>query len=150
MGSWQGILALLAIAWALQCAGTLVQVRRYRDAFRELSNGWSDGWMGAGKGGSAWRGAALAMVVVGPDERVRRAVTIRGRTVFARAERLSHLEGMTTATLRETAGQAPRDAVQAALLSALDQIATVRAAQEARAETSAHVSHSENWADAPA
>lgn len=150
MWGWQGILALLVLAWTLQCAGTLVQVRRYRAAFRELSNGWSDGWMGAGKGGSALRGAALAMVVMGPDERIRRVVSIRGRTVFAQAERLAHLEGMTAEALREEATRTPRDAVSAALLSALDQIATVRAAQAARAQKSAQAHADEDWAEAPA
>lgn len=133
MWGWQGVLALLALAWTLQCAGTIVQVRRYRAAFRELSNGWSDGWMGAGKGGGALRGAALAMVVMGPDERIRCAVAIRGRTVFARAERLAHLEGLSADALRETAARTPKDALSLALLSALGQIGTVRAAQEARA-----------------
>lgn len=149
MWGWQTVLGLLAIAWALQCAGTLVQVRRYRDAFRELSTTWSDGWMGVGKGGGALRGAALVLLVVGPDDRLRRVVTIRGRTVFARAERLDHLEGRSVEALRREAEATSRSPLSAALLSALSQVEGVRRAQDARAETEA-ANETETWRTATA
>lgn len=126
MWSWQGVLALLAVAWALQCVGTLIQVRRYRAAFRELSSGWSDGWMGVGRGGSRLQAGAIVMAVVAPDETVRRAVAIRGRTVFARAVRLTELEDRPVSAVRRDAAASPRDPTAKALLGALDQVALVR------------------------
>jgi glucitol operon activator protein len=134
MWSWQTVLALLAFAWFLQCIGTLVQIRRYRAAFRELSNGWSDGWMGVGKGSSLIKGGAVVMIVVAPDETVRRAVVLKGRTVFAKAERIGRLEGRRIGTIRQEASADPKDPVSAGILGALDQIAGARTRSGAVAE----------------
>ncbi len=131
MWSWQTVLALLAFAWFLQCIGTLVQIRRYRAAFRELSSGWSDGWMGVGKGSSVFRGGAVVMIVVAPDETVRRAVVLKGRTVFAKAERIARLEGRRIASVRQEASADPKNPVSAGILGALDQIAGARAGRGA-------------------
>jgi DNA-binding transcriptional regulator of glucitol operon len=135
MWGWQGILALLAVAWLLQCAGTLIQIQRYRGAFRELSSTWSDGWMGAGRGGRFLQAGSIAMIVVSPDERVRRVVAITGRTVFARAERIELYEGLTPAALRAEAERSPKRPVSIAMIAALDQIETVRGNQAARASS---------------
>lgn len=132
MWGWQGVLALLAAAWLLQCVGTWVQIRRYREAFRALSSGWSDGWMGAGKGGRFPRAGVIAMIVVAPDETVRRVVAIAGRTVFAKAERFERFEGLSVRALRGELARAPKDAMASAVAAALDQVETVRANRTAR------------------
>ncbi|MBB3935728.1 transcriptional regulator GutM [Aureimonas phyllosphaerae] len=129
MTGWQIALALLALAWALQCVGTMIQVRRYRDAFRDLSGSSDDGWMGVGKGGGALRGAAIAMITVSPEGRVCRATSLEGRTVFAKARRLSDLEGRPMTDVRAEAGTRRREPLAAAILSALDQIDQTRARQ---------------------
>lgn len=127
MWGWQGVLALLVAAWLLQCVGTWVQIRRYRAAFRELSSAWSDGWMSAGRGGRFPRAGAIAMIVVAPDETVRRVVVIAGRTVFAKAERIERFEGLSMRALRGEAAGTPKGSTAIAVLAALDQIETVRA-----------------------
>ncbi|WP_279482157.1 transcriptional regulator GutM [Aureimonas sp. SK2] len=129
MTGWQVALALLALAWALQCVGTVIQVRRYRDAFRDLSNSSDDGWLGVGKGGGALKGAAIAMIVVAPDGTVRRATSLQGRTVFAKARRLEELEGRSASDVRSDAEGRRREPLAAAILSALDQVAQVRSRQ---------------------
>ncbi|RIY02032.1 transcriptional regulator [Aureimonas flava] len=129
MTGWQAALALLALAWTLQCVGTVIQVRRYRAAFRDVGASSQDGWLGVGKGGGALRGGAIAMIVVAPDGRVRRASSLQGRTVFAKARRLHELEGRSTADLRVEAEARRREPLGAAILSALDQVAQARARQ---------------------
>ena len=133
MWNWQTILALLALAWCLQCVGTVFQVRRYRAAFRELSSGWTDGWMGVGKGNAVLSGGAIVMIVVAPDETVRRAVVLRGRTVFARATRLPEIEGRQVASVRSETEAGPWGPVRTAILGALDQVEKARAAGAAPA-----------------
>ena len=135
MTGWQIALALLALAWALQCVGTVIQVRRYRDAFRDLSGSSDDGWMGVGKGGGALRGAAIAMITVSPDGRVRRATSLEGRTVFAKARRLPDLEGRTMADVRAEAGTRRREPLAAAILSAFDQIDQARSRRSPEPDT---------------
>ncbi|WP_062205216.1 transcriptional regulator GutM [Aureimonas sp. AU12] len=132
MWGWQGVLMLLAAAWLLQCVGTWVQIQRYRSAFRELSSGWADGWMGAGKGGRFPRAGAIAMIVVAPDDTVRRVVVIAGRTVFAKAERLAAYEGLPVQALRRETAGSPKSSTRQAIVAALDQIETVRANRTAR------------------
>jgi glucitol operon activator protein len=128
MWGWQGVLSLLALAWLLQCVGTWIQVRRYRAAFRELASGWSDGWMGAGKGGRFPQAGAIAMLTVAPDNTVRRVVVMKGRTVFAKAERVSRFEGLSVRSLRELIETDRRNSAAVAVAAALDQVERVRGA----------------------
>ncbi|WP_061931776.1 transcriptional regulator GutM [Aureimonas sp. AU22] len=134
MTGWQAALALLALAWALQCVGTVIQVGRYRAAFRDVGSSSTDGWMGVGKGGGALRGGAIAMIVVAPDGRVRRATSLQGRTVFAKARRLHELEGRLASDLRNDAEGRRREPLAAAILSALDQVAQARSRQAQAAD----------------
>ncbi|WP_427025616.1 transcriptional regulator GutM [Aureimonas ureilytica] len=129
MAGWQIALALLALAWALQCVGTFVQIGRYRAAFRDVSGSSDDGWLGIGKGGGALKGAAIAMIVVAPDGRIRRATSLQGRTVFAKARRLDRLEGRLASDVRGEAEAQRRKPLSAAILSALDQVRQVRERQ---------------------
>lgn len=128
MWSWQVILALLALAWMLQCWGTFVQIRRYRDAFRHLSSQYSDGWMGAGKSGGGFRRGAIVMAVAAPDGTLRRVVALQGRTIFAHFQPIARFEGLSLAQARASASAEaqPKRPLERALLTALDQIETVR------------------------
>lgn len=126
MWSWQVILALLALAWMLQCWGTFVQIRRYRDAFRHLSSEYSDGWMGAGKSGGGFRRGAIVMAVAAPDGTLRRVVALQGRTIFARFQPVARFEGLSLTQARAGAEAQPKHPLERALLTALDQIETVR------------------------
>lgn len=139
MWSLQGALALLVVAWLLQCVGTWIQIRRYRSAFRELSSGWADGWMGAGRGGRFPRAGAIAMIVIAPDDTIRRVVVIAGRTVFAKAVRHESFEGLTVGALRTRMAEPGRDATKLAIASALDQVEAVRAKRTEREATGALV-----------
>lgn len=126
MWSWQVILALLALAWMLQCWGTFVQIRRYRDAFRHLSSEYSDGWMGAGKSGGGFRRGAIVMAVAAPDGTLRRVVALEGRTIFAHFQPVTRFEGLSLPQARASAQARPKRPLERALLTALDQIETVR------------------------
>ena len=139
MWSLQGALALLVVAWLLQCVGTWVQIKRYRSAFRELSSGWDDGWMGAGRGGKFPRAGAIAMIVIAPDETIRRVVVIAGRTVFAKATRLRAYEGLTVAGLRAETADPGKDPTRLAIVAALDQVEAVRAKRTEREASAALV-----------
>ena len=126
MWSWQVILALLALAWMLQCWGTFVQIGRYRDAFGHLSSEYSDGWMGAGKSGGGFRRGAIVMAVAAPDGTLRRVVALEGRAIFARFRPIARFEGLSLAEARAGAAAQPKRPLERALLTALDQIETVR------------------------
>ena len=136
MLSWQVALGLLVVAWLLQSAGTIVQIRRFRAAMRELSGEWSDGWLGAGKAGGGLASGAMAMLVASPDGHVRRAVVIRGRTIFAKAERLRAFEGLPLSGFETAANRLAGKATARALILAAEQVRAMRAKRpEATAPT---------------
>ncbi|MDX7952098.1 transcriptional regulator GutM [Lichenihabitans sp. Uapishka_5] len=99
MPLWQIALLALVGAWALQALGTYAQMRHFSATMGEVSRHWPDGFVGAGNGKATFGAGLILLLVVSPDRVVRRALVMRGRTVFARFARLPNLEGKPLGTL---------------------------------------------------
>jgi glucitol operon activator protein len=80
----QHAMALLALFWALQVAGSWVQWTHYRKALRQATARWGDGYLGMGKARSRIGFGVLALLEVDPRLNVRSLQVMTGATVFAR------------------------------------------------------------------
>lgn len=99
MPLWQLALVALVGAWALQACGTYVQMRHFSATMGDVARQWPDGFVGAANAKATFGAGLILLLVVSPDRVVRRALVMRGRTVFARFTRLPTLEGMPLAAL---------------------------------------------------
>lgn len=139
MAIWQLGLILLALVWLLQAAGTWVQMRHYRAVMGGISRQWSDGHLGAGTSRSALGKGVVLILVVGPDDIVRKLMVMEGRSVFARFEPREGFEGLQLAALRDLkpAPSGPKLAAargfSRALAQAVEQIERARERASARA-----------------
>ncbi len=100
MAIWQWGLLLLGIVWALQSLGVWLQMRHYSDVFKGITAKYQDGYVGAGNCRGRLGKGTIALVVVTPDLKVQRLLTMTGRSVFAKFHRHENLEGMTLDQLR--------------------------------------------------
>lgn len=132
MAVWQLGLVLLGVVWVLQALGTWIQMRHYRRVMGGISRQWSDGYLGAGNARSALGKGVILILVVGPDDVVRRLLLMEGRSVFARFEPRPEFEGMRLQALRDrepAAGDAKvfgSKGFKGALGQAVDQIDRAR------------------------
>lgn len=99
MPLWQLALMALVGAWALQALGTYVQMRHFGATMGDVARQWPDGYVGAGNAKATFGAGLILLLVVSPDRVVRRAMVMRGRTVFARFARVPALEGKPLALL---------------------------------------------------
>jgi len=101
MAIWQWGLLLLVFVWALQSLGVWLQMRHYSGVFKGITEKYEDGFVGAGNFRGRWFAkGTIALIVVTPDLVVRRAMTMSGRSVFAKFERHEEFEGMALDRLR--------------------------------------------------
>ena len=132
MALWQLGLILLAIVWVLQAVGTWAQMRHYRNVMGGISRQWNDGHLGAGNSRSILGKGIILILIIGPDDIVRRLMLMEGRSVFARFKVMEGFEGLRLATLRDPAlgGGSPklatRKGFRVALGQALEQIERAR------------------------
>ena len=82
--SWKTGLLLFAICWALQIAGTMLQMRHYRRGLGALEARWTDGYIGSGSARARFGRGAIMILVVSPAGIVRDALLMQGLTVWAK------------------------------------------------------------------
>lgn len=121
MPLWQIALLALIGAWALQAFGTYVQMRHFSATMGDVARQWPDGFVGAGNAKATFGAGLILLLVVSPDRVVRRAMMMRGRTVFARFARMPELEGKALAALPAEPGFRDK-AASGALAKATEQI----------------------------
>lgn len=121
MPLWQLALLALVCAWALQALGTFVQMRHFSSTMGDVARQWPDGYVGAGNAKSTFGAGLILLLVVSPDRIVRRAMVMRGRTVFARFSRMPGLEGKPLAALSDEPDFLDK-AASGALVKATEQI----------------------------
>ena len=100
MALWQIALIGLVVAWAAQSAGVWFQMQHYQKTFSALRTQWSDGVMGAGAAPGRFGKGVIALVVVSPENTVRRTCLMRGRTVLAKFTDLHEFDGRTLAEVK--------------------------------------------------
>ncbi len=107
--SWGTGLLLFGLCWALQIAGTVLQMRHYRSVLDRLSAQWQDGYVGTGSARARFGRGAITILVVSPSGAVRQALAMQGRTVWAKFKPLPALVGVDIAQFRTGSVFRPRD-----------------------------------------
>lgn len=129
MNFWQSALLVLGVLWALQSVGTYLQMRHYRRVLGDITTRWADGYVGVGVAKANFGRGVIAILVVGADERVREALVMEGRSVFAKFVSLPELAGVLAAELRAGARASSANRT-AAFRQALEQIDRLRAGDD--------------------
>ncbi|MGH3148151.1 MAG: transcriptional regulator GutM [Rubrobacter sp.] len=127
MGLGLSLILLLAGLWLLQMVGTYFQMRHYREVLGGITEAGGKGFVGVGNAKARFGRGAILILVSGEDGVVRRAVRMRGATVFARFEEAPDLIGMSLDQLRVEGREEPYDkATMLAALRAVEQIDKIR------------------------
>lgn len=128
MALWVMLLLFLGFLWLLQSVGTYFQMKHYREVLGGITTEGGEGYVGAGNAKSYFGKGVILMLVVGEDGVVRRALRMRGRTVFARFKDAEGLVGLGIDELRdgEREGLEEPATIKAARM-AVEQIDRIRA-----------------------
>jgi glucitol operon activator protein len=98
---WIGYLILaLAIMWALQIVGTYFQMRHYREVLGGVTREETGGYVGVGNAKARFGKGVILILVVDENDVIKRALRMRGMTIFARFEEAPHFVGMSLDELR--------------------------------------------------
>jgi glucitol operon activator protein len=105
---WIGYLILvLALVWALQIVGTYFQMRHYREVLGGITREGGEGYVGVGNAKARFGKGVILILVAGEDDVVRRALRMRGMTIFARFQEAPELVGMGLDELRNEEREGP-------------------------------------------
>ncbi len=105
---WIGYLILvLALVWALQIVGTYFQMRHYREVLGGITREGGEGYVGVGNAKARFGKGVILILVAGEDDVVRRALRMRGMTIFARFQEAPELVGMGLDELRYEEREGP-------------------------------------------
>ena len=136
--TWQTGLLLFAICWALQIAGTMLQMRHYRGVLDRLAHDWKDGFIGSGSARARYGRGAITILVVSPAGQVRQALVMQGRTVWAKFKPWPALVGLDLEQCRTGAAFPPGEVRLAeAFRAAARQIDRIAGRTDAEAVTAA-------------
>lgn len=128
MNWWQSALLVLGVLWAVQIFGTWIQMRHYSDVMRGIAGEFRDGFLGTGNAKGGLGRGVIVMLVAGPDDRVRRALIMEGRTVLARFKDEESWRGLDMSRLADPAFHGTDGKSRAdAFAKAIDQIKKLQA-----------------------
>jgi glucitol operon activator protein len=100
MGLIGYLILVLALMWALQIVGTYFQMRHYREVLGRVTSEGNEGYVGVGNAKARFGKGVILILVAGEDDVVRRALRMRGMTIFARFQEAPALVGMGLDELR--------------------------------------------------
>ncbi len=131
MGFWAILLLVLGCLWVLQVIGTYFQMSHYQKVLGGITAGGSEGYVGVGNAKSRFGKGVILILVVGRDGVVKRALKMRGRTVFARFEEAKALVGLEVEELRDEGREGLEDpATMVAARRAVEQVDRIKAEKE--------------------
>jgi glucitol operon activator protein len=135
---WIGYLILaLAVVWALQIVGTYFQMRHYREVLGGITREEGEGYVGVGNAKAQFGKGVILILVVGEDDVVRRALRMRGMTIFARFKEAPELVGMGLGELRSEDREGPYEkGTMLAVRRAIEQIDRIKREKERTAAMS--------------
>jgi glucitol operon activator protein len=135
---WIGYLILaLAVVWALQIVGTYFQMRHYREVLGGITREEGEGYVGVGNAKAQFGKGVILILVVGEDDVVRRALRMRGMTIFARFKEAPELVGMGLGELRSEDREGPYEkGTMLAARRAIEQIDRIKREKERTAAMS--------------
>ena len=135
MDTWIWVLLALGVVWVLQIVGTHVQMSHYRSVLGGITREGGKGYVGAGNAKARFGKGVILILVTDENDVVRRALRMRGMTVFARFREAPELVGMSLDELRDGEREGPYErATMLAAKRAVEQIDTIKS-EKARATT---------------
>lgn len=133
MDTWVWVLLALGVVWGLQIVGTHVQMSHYRKVLSGITREGGKGYVGAGNAKARFGKGVILLLVTDENDVVRRALRMRGMTVFARFREAPELVGMSLDELRDGEREGPYErATMLAAKRAVEQIDTIKS-EKARA-----------------
>jgi glucitol operon activator protein len=135
---WVGYLILaLALVWILQIVGTYFQMRHYRDVLGGITREETEGYVGVGNAKARFGKGVILILVVGENDVVKRALSMRGMTIFVRFKEAPKFIGMGLDELRKEEHEGPYDkSVMLAVRRAVEQIDRIKQEKERNAAMS--------------
>ena len=122
---------LLAVAWILQIVGTYFQMRHYREILGRITREGGEGYVGVGNAKATFGKGVVLILVADEHDVVRRALRMRGMTVFARFNDVPDLVGMSLEELRAEGREDPYDkSTMLAARRAVEQIDRIKQEKE--------------------
>lgn len=123
LDTWIWVLLAVAALWILQMVGTHVQMSHYRSVLGGITREGGKGFVGAGNAKARFGKGVILILVSDEDDVVKRALRMRGMTVFARFEEALDLVGMSLEELRQEKREGPYEkATMLAARRAVEQI----------------------------
>jgi glucitol operon activator protein len=130
--SWVAyVILLLAVAWILQIVGTYFQMRHYREVLGRITREGNEGFVGVGNAKATFGKGVILILVADKDDMVRKAMRMRGMTIFARFGDIPDLVGMSLEELRVEGREEPYDkSTMIAARRAVEQIDRIKQEKE--------------------
>jgi glucitol operon activator protein len=127
LSTWVWVLFALGAVWILQMVGTHVQMSHYRSVLGGITREGGKGYVGAGNAKARLGKGVILIMVCDEDDVVKRALRMRGMTVFARFEEARDLLGLSLDDLREEGLEGPYEkATMLAARRAVEQIERIK------------------------
>jgi glucitol operon activator protein len=131
---WLLLLLTLGVLWLLQMVGTYFQMQHYRKVLGGITREGGKGYVRVGNAKARLGRGVILILVVGEDNVVRKALRMRGMTVFARFEEAPDLVGHMLDDLRDEGREGPYEkATILAAQRAVEQIDRIKAEREVEA-----------------
>jgi glucitol operon activator protein len=131
MGWVAYVILLLAVAWILQIVGTYFQMRHYREVLGRITREGGEGFVGVGNAKATFGKGVILILVADENDVVRRALRMRGMTIFARFNDVPDLVGMSLEGLRAEGREEPYDkSTLLAARRAIEQIDRIKQEKE--------------------
>lgn len=125
------VILLLALAWILQTIGTYFQMRHYREVLGGITREGGEGFVGVGNAKATFGKGVILILVSDGNDVVRRALRMRGMTIFARFKEAPDLVGMSIDELRAEGREEPYDkSTMLAARRAIEQIDRIKQEKE--------------------
>jgi glucitol operon activator protein len=122
---------ILAVAWALQIVGTYFQMRHYREVLGAITREGGEGFVGVGNAKATFGNGVILMLIADENDVVKRALRMRGMTIFARFKESPDLVGMRLDELRVGDREEPYDkSTMLAARRAVEQIDRIKQEKE--------------------
>lgn len=127
LSTWVWVLLALGVVWILQMIGTHVQMSHYRSVLGGITREGGKGYVGAGNAKARLGKGVILIMICDEDDVVKRALRMRGMTVFARFEEARDLLGLSLDDLREEGLEGPYEkATMLAARRAVEQIERIK------------------------
>ncbi len=135
---WVGYLILaLALVWILQIVGTYFQMRHYREVLGGITREEAEGYVGVGNAKAQFGKGVILILVVDESGVVKRALSMRGMTIFARFKEAPDLVGIKIDELRNEEREGPYEkGTMLAARRAVEQIDRIKQEKERNAAMS--------------